>query len=501
MKQKTLTTPTLRLAPAVLAGLLFTAQIAPAQVQVFTLESAIEYGMSNSPMIKNVELRLVTSTENYNARVAQLKPNFSLSLNPFAYNSRQTFDNIFSQWYSNETSSSSATFSVRQQFARTDGTLTLNNTLQWQDYFNESRDTRTKTFDNNFRIAYTQPIFTFNRTKLELEELELDIENTGYEYALQKLSLEQNITRGFYNLYLAKQSLEIAQKDYENSQESYTIQKNKVEAGLLPAEEMYQAELNLAGSQSDLLNSQQSLENTFDSFKQQLGISIYDSIDVDTDVTYTPVDVDLNLALNNGLKTRMELRQAEMNIQQQLNNVTRTAAMNEFAGDITVSYGMAGNDESFAGVLDKPQNTGMFNLTFDIPLFDWGEKAARMRSAEAGVERSEISLENQRIAIIVAIRSSHRELQNLERQIEIARQQVEAAQLTYNINLERYKNGDLTSLDLSLVQDQLTSANLNEIRALINYKNAVLDMKVLALWDFENDEPVIPENIIDYQGL
>ena len=74
---------------------------------------------------------------------------------------------------------------------------------------------------------------------------------------------------------------------------------------------------------------------------------------------------------------------------------------------------------------------------------------------------------------------------------------VRNAQLTYDINLERYKNGDLTSMDLDLYQAQLSEAKKEKIGALINYKLALLNMKILSLWDFEKNESVLPDNIID----
>ena len=85
----------------------------------------------------------------------------------------------------------------------------------------------------------------------------------------------------------------------------------------------------------------------------------------------------------------------------------------------------------------------------------------------------------------------YRSLQNLENQIEIAEQNVKNAELTYDINLERYKNGDLTSIDLERFQSQLSEKKSAQADALINYKIELLNLKVLSLYDFENQQPVI----------
>ena len=101
------------------------------------------------------------------------------------------------------------------------------------------------------------------------------------------------------------------------------------------------------------------------------------------------------------------------------------------------------------------------------------------------------------MSIIVNIRAVHRNLKNLLNQIEIAKQSVKNAQLTYEVNVERYKNGDLTGMDLNLFQTQLSEQKLSLTRALIDYKLELLNMKIQTLWDFETDLSYFPEEIIN----
>ena len=102
-----------------------------------------------------------------------------------------------------------------------------------------------------------------------------------------------------------------------------------------------------------------------------------------------------------------------------------------------------------------------------------------------------ILLFDERKLIQIGIRRAYRNLNNQVLQIDLARQNVRSAQLTYDINLERYENGDLTSMDLNLVQNQLSQRKIGLVNAQINYKLALLDLKVESLWDFEYDRPVV----------
>jgi len=475
--------------------LLFSHYVSAAEV--FTLEKALEIGMLNSPDIKQTELGLEQSTEYLNARKASLKSNFSLMLNPFSYTRDRTFDDLQSIWYTGDTKTSSTRFTISQPIEQTDGTISINNMFSWRDSYSEYRGVRTKSYNNSLNIQFRQPIFTYNRTKMELSELELDIVNAQYNYAIQKLALEQSVTQSFYDVYQTRINLDIALKELENRKQSYEIIKNKVKAGLSAEEELYQSELDLANSNLSVQNTRETLENSLDSFKLLLGISIYEDIDVETDITHKVVEVNLDNALNNGLKSRMELRQREISIETARNNLIRTAAQNEFSGNVVLSYGVTGTDEKIENIFDSATRTQEVGLTFNIPLWDWGEQKSRIRASEVNIERQNLSFEDERNNIILAIRRSYRNLEKLVTQIDIARQNVRNAQLTYNINLERYKNGDLTSMDLNLYQNQLSAANQGEVQALINYKLALLSMKILSLWDFEKNEPVLPETIIE----
>jgi outer membrane protein len=485
--------------------------IAPfsAAQEPLTLERSLEIAMENSPEIRSYQLNLERRRELLNAQKAALKSQFSLTLTPITYELGKKFGSYydpnlreyFSTWYTSENKQSLGIFTISQPIKWTDGNLSLINVLRYDDNFDEIpiagtiTEITNKTYSNNLYLSYRQPIFTYNRTKLALRGLELDLENAAINYAIQKLFLEYQVTQNFFNVYQQKASLEIAKDEYHNREQSYMIIKNKVEAGLDPREELYQAELDLTQSKSDVQNSQVNLENYLDTFKKLIGLSLFDEITVTADISHQPVEVDLQKALDNGLKYRMEIRQREIDIENAKYDLIIAAATNEFKGEINISYGIIGNDEKFKNMYETPTRNQDVSLNLNIPLFDWGAKKSRIKAYDAMITSNELSFDDQQNDIRIEIRRAYRNLRNLVNQIEIAEQNVRNAQLTYDINLERYKNGDLTSMDLNLIQNQLSAAKLNKITALINYKTELLNMKVLSLWDFQKNQRVIHEGV------
>ena len=286
---------------------------------VLTMEQALEYSAQHNPDLINSRLSMEQYEQNLIAQKASLKSRFSLNLQPLTYSQSRQFDSRYSDWYTNRSLSSSGTFSISQPIIWTDATLSLNNSLSWQN--NESsiagKTNSNRAFSNSLYLSLTQPIFTYNRTKMNLRQIEMNYENARISYALQLLNVERNITSQFYNLFVAQQNLAISESELENAEKNFNIIKDKVEADLVTKDEYYQAELNLAQSRSSLENQRVSLENSKDNFKQTLGIPLDEDIMVVCDIEAEPVIVDFNKALESATTTRLELRQRQISRENQ----------------------------------------------------------------------------------------------------------------------------------------------------------------------------------------
>lgn len=474
----------------------FTVFVVQAQ-EALTLAKALSIAETGSPDLQQSVLNLERVQKNLEAQRAALKSRFSLEVNPVGYSNQRRFDPRVSEWYTNENLESSALFRIDQPILFSDGTISLTNEFGWSSSNSTltNVETESEVFFNNLYLNLNQPLFTYNRRKLELKELELSLENANISYAIQRLNLEKNVTQFFYNVYMSQMNLTIAREELENTQKSYDIIVNKVEAGLTAREELYQAELNLATSKSNVQNNEVSFENAKDQLKLYLGMDLFTDVLILADIAINPVPVDLQKAIDNGLNSRMELRQREIDVETSQFDLIRTKSLNEFRGDMNLRLGLTGDNETFGNIYENPTRSPSVMLSFNIPLFDWGEKKARIAAAEAAIQSQELSFSEEKKQIVVDIRQVYRNLQNQLNQIDIAKQNEVNAQLTYEINLERYENGDLTGMDLNLFQTQLSEKKVAFSQALINYKIELLNLKIQSLYDFELGQEILPAEL------
>ncbi|MDD3642558.1 MAG: TolC family protein [Candidatus Krumholzibacteria bacterium] len=466
--------------------------------RVVSLREAIETAFEHSPNITYSRLRLEGSEARLRAQEAGLKTQLRLTLEPITYSNLDQFDDYFSTWYSSENTSSSGTFTIEQPLKWTDGTLSLNNGLTWQDSYSEAGDRESTTWQNRLYLQLQQPLFTYNRTRMELEELELDFENRRLQYAIDRLAIEQSVMTNFFGVYSQKMQVDINRDALETDREAYRIMQGKYEAGIGRQSDLSQAEVDMLSSEISYRNSRVSLAGALDAFKKLIGLPLDEEVDVDEDISFAPVGVDLEFAVRHGVENRMELRQQRIQIEQAYNAVVQASTTNEFRGDLVLRYGTTGTDEEFERIYDTPTQDQYVGVQFDIPLWDWGRRKNTIRASETSLESSRLQLEDQKNGIIIEIRDSYRRLENLEAQIALARKRVESAEQTYEVNLELYRGGSIDSRELGLSRQTLSSARMNELNALIDYKLQLLDLKIKTLWDFEKDRPAL-EN--DTQGV
>ncbi len=458
-----------------------------------SLKNALDFAESGSPSIQRSLFNVGQFHHNLRAERASLKSRFSLTLEPYSFSSSRIFDNQFSQWFTNTETFSRGTFQIEQPILKTGGSIGLFNTLGWRhnktEISNVSENSN-KAFSNNLYLVFNQPLFTYNRRQMALDELELNYENANLDYAIQRLTLEKTITSQFFDVYLAQLNLDISREELENTSKNFEIVKLKVEASLLAKEELYQADLNYANAQLSIQDNELALANAEELFKREIGMELDEDIQLVTELDAQEVLVDLEKAIEYALSSRLELRQRRINIAKSFFELERTKSMNEFRADVQLTLGIFGDNESFNEVYNSPTTNPSIGLSLNIPIWDWGERDERIKAVEVSMESQRLDLKDNQKQIKMDIRRAYRNVQTQMPRIEIARKNVENAERTYDINLERYLNGDLSGIDLNQFQTQLSSKKIDLARSLINYKTQLLDLKILTLYDWEKQEPV-----------
>ncbi len=462
---------------------------------VLTMDKAIDISIESSPDLLTAELNLRRYEKLLSAQRASLKTQFSLNVDPLDYSNDRYMDSRLSQWYTNESFESSGTFSISQPVVITGATVSLNNQFGWQSNTSTIDDgdlTTSASFTNSLYLRVDQPLFSFNETKYELLTIELDYEDAKISYALTRLSLEQRIISQFYSVYMAQENLAVAEEEMEDAQANYDIISEKVRLDMVARSELFQSELNLSDAESTLQTRMVSLETAKDSFKQLLGLPLSTEFTVMAEIEETPVVVDLKMAIDHALTNRLELLQRDIINENADITLKQIKDNNSFQGELSLSIGIMGDNSAFNNIYQTPTQSPSVNLSFSIPIFDWGARKDRIAAQQLQIDMNQVDEDQELIDIEIEVLTSYRSLNNYIKQIELAKKSVNNAQQTYDLNVEYYRAGELTGMEISEYQSQLSSQKTSLAQAMVDYKMELVNLKCVTLYDFEKGEPISP---------
>ena len=356
---------------------------------------------------------------------------------------------------------------------------------------------KNKLFYNRFALSFSQPIFTKNTLKENLREAELEFEKSTNQYTRGQMDIIYEVTKGFYSLYRATRLVEIAEERLKNSEEALRVAGLKSESGSIPEGDLLTAEVEVAQDNAGLSAAKGDLEREKDIFKQLIGIDLGSDIIIRTELENEVALIDPDVALREALQNRLELGEAKNDINLQEIEIDRAKRTRELKGKISGFYDFTGvstlgkgkiNDlfgSSIDNLGERPPNRGVM-LTLSYPIADWGRGKARVQQAKVGLENQKLRLENTKATIIKEVRDIVRSVEETQKRLLIHEKNRELAQRTYRIFTIRFENGDISSQELAIQRERLSSIQLNYLDAYIDNKLALADIKRKTMWDFQN---------------
>ena len=484
------------------------------QVRVLTYDEAINIALKESYTVKSYQEKKMAMQQFFNYYKAMFKPRLDFSIFSPEWN-----ENVIDIQRADDlpvyNSFGSMRFGGNFQFTYiipTGGNFALSSRMYREDLktvlaLQNYEQLSNKQAYSRLSLSFNQPIFTTNTLRENLDEARYLYEQSSSQFTRGQMDIIYRVTEGFYSLYRAIREVEIAKEKLKNSEEALRIAKLKSETGRIPEGDVLIAEISAAQNRANLSESEGNLERSKDSFKQLIGLSLDEDIQIITDLKYDTLKIDLNKAIEEALKNRLEIYESEINIELQEIKVDRAKRIREFSGNISAYYDLTGVstikggsigslfESSFDNFIERPPNRGI-TLTLSYPIFDWGRGSARIQQEMANLKESELSLENTKMTITREVRDIVRSVEEAKNRLEIHEKNQQVAQRSYEISRLRFQNGDITSQELGMEQERLADTQINYLNAFITYQLADADLKRKTLWDFKHNRSYLKTNYL-----
>lgn len=323
------------------------------------------------------------------------------------------------------------------------------------------------TRDYQLSFSFNLPLFTGGRLTSGYRQAQYNLLATQESVRQTNQETVLNVKRGFYSYLLAKELVKVSEEALALAEKLLQNVKNRVEVGMASRLDLLRAEVRVANLKPSVLQARNNLAVAELNLKTVLGLDLVQPVEIVGEMTYQPVEVELEESLVRALANRPELSQVnyQKRMAEEMAKIARASSLPTVA--ISGNYNYWANYLNFKK--DTWQNFYAFNLVVSIPLFNGFSAPAKVAEAKAMIREIEhmekglidrIKFEVE--SAILTLNQARESLLSQGKNIEQAQESVRVAELSY-------AEGLATILDVDSAQVALSEARINYLRALYEY--------------------------------
>ena len=311
--------------------------------------------------------------------------------------------------------------------------------------------------------------YNYKRLKEQYQLSELQARETIENTVIQLFSVYYNVAQLSDNLNTLEETLDITKDRLVRSEYQF-------EYGQNTKLEVLNAEVDINNDSINIINTKQQLKNAKRDLKLVLGETYTTDFDVETEVQFT-LQFQKDSLFEKAKSRNVALLQTEKNILiSKLDiNSGRSAYLPTIG--LTGSYGWNKNNNNAASFVATSTNTGLsggLNLSWN--LFDGGSTINRVRNAKINLETQELQKENMLLSIARDFDNAWDNYMNRLEIYNIQEKNILTAQNNFERTREKFKLGQVNSIEFRQAQLNLLSAELSKNQAKFEAKLSELEV-------------------------
>jgi outer membrane protein len=302
--------------------------------------------------------------------------------------------------------------------------------------------------------------------KLNVAQTKYDLSTIREDYLLRF------VASAYYNVLLAKKSLDIAESNVERLTKYRDAAEKRLKVGEVTKTVLLRAEGELSGAKSDRLQAQNTLELANSVLASNVGIKGVFAL-VETPALTGDIPL-LGSFQEEAFDQRADLKSAEL--QKQIATDQTKYTEGAFWPTITVTAASAGADQ-YPPSSTFNRDTFYAGVAFSLPLFEGGFRKADVAESKARERQAALLYEDAKKGVDIAVRTAYLDLMTQKGILEFLNDQLTFARDNYRAVTRQFEFGLSTSLDIMDANTLLVTAERKVVSALYDYQLALLTMK------------------------
>lgn len=290
--------------------------------------------------------------------------------------------------------------------------------------------------------------------------------------------VKENVIKAYYGVLVADKTVSTLQEIATTSQKIYDQTKALFEQGLIEEDNVTQLSLNVLTSKNALNSAIRQLGDAKNMLKLQMGMKMTESISLTSDFDNVVTSLDsteseVTIDVSQNIDFLMLNQQKELNV---LNvKYEKSQYLPTLSAFFTHQQQSLRND--FDLFQDKPwYPTTIWGLNLSVPIFSSGSRMAKVSQAEIQLKQTENNLSQLEEGLFVQTQLAKTNYDNAYDTYTTSKEAVKISKKIYDNYQIKYKEGLITSLDLSQIQTQYLSAESQYIQAMYNLVSAKIEL-------------------------
>jgi outer membrane protein len=343
-------------------------------------------------------------------------------------------------------------------------------------------------YQGTLQLTFTQPLL--KNFGIEVNTAPVRQAQNTEEIARQQLlqtilNTVFAVQQGYWELVFHIQDLGVKREAQKLAEDFLAENKLRVELGALAPVELVQSETQVKQREGDVITAEAAVREAEDALKEILNLpESLGTWQMRVQPTDTPpfvpmTDIAIADKVAFALQHRPDVVQSQLTVASQeiARNVARNQRLPQLDLGGTASASGFGND--FGNSLTDLGTADGYNwgasLTFSYPL---GNRAANNALLQQSLLLKQARIDQRKVERTVSrqILQTVRNLETASKQVEVTRAATVLARSQLEVEQEKFRLGLSTSFNVLQLQNQLTAARSNEIRALSDYNEALAQL-------------------------
>jgi outer membrane protein TolC len=327
----------------------------------------------------------------------------------------------------------------------------------------------------NFWINYPQLSIRVAKNQLKFDEQglrwQIILSITAVEYA-------------YYELIYARENVKVQEDALNLAQTQLDQDRQRVQIGTLAQLDVQQDEAQVATSRANLIKAQYILAEAQNTLKNLLTDQYTRWHDMDIQPTGTLTNAplqffDLQDSWSKGMTLRPDLVQYRLDVE------TRGVQLKYYRNqlfpelDLTGTYGYNGDAKEYSGVFhqfnERNRPYYSYGASLSVPLSSVNTRN-QYRAAKETVKQALLKLKKFEQQALVDIDNAVKQAQSTYQSVDATRQARTYAEAALDAEQKKYAVGKSTTFTVLQLQNNLTTARSQEIRALADYYEALANL-------------------------